>query len=421
MIFKKSINVALGWRNQYCGIYKIKNKPFYFIDNEYYFKRNDVYGFEDDAERFVFFSKAVLEAIPYLGFTPDLIHCHDWHTAPLILFLKEHYHSISNTLSVFTIHNLKYQGIFNKNILPDLLSLNEDIYNYPELEFFGQVNFMKCGIKMADLVTTVSRTYSEEIKTPFFGEQLDGVCKDRGDQLYGIINGIDYEVYNPKIDKYIVARYGKDTIKNKPINKRHLQELLGLPVNDVPMIAMVSRLVSQKGFDLVAHVLDKILRMEIQMVVLGTGEKCYEQLFINYANKYPDKLSANITFDRQLAHKIYAASDIFLMPSLFEPCGLGQMIALRYGTVPVVRKTGGLKDTIQAYDEISGVGNGFVFENYNAHEMFNTLQKAVEIYQLKDKWLHLMQNAISSDCSWSKSAKKYLELYRNLITGDPKQ
>lgn len=420
MITKKVLTVPLGWRKQYCGIQEseFEGVPFYFIDNEYYFKRQGLYGFWDEAERFAFFCRAVLEAIPHLDFMPEIIHCHDWHTGMVSVFLKACYGGdpfYRNLRTVFTIHNLKYQGVFPKEILGDLLGLGEEYFTLDGLEFYNRVSFMKGGINFSDRITTVSETYTREIRTPFYGEQLDGLLRQKSTKLHGILNGIDYGVYDPGSDPYIEETYDWKAPAKKHENKKTLQRFFQLPEKaDTPLLALVSRLVSQKGLDLVARILEELVTMELQMVVLGTGEYQYEELFKGMACRYPDKLAARITFSNELSHLIYAGSDIFLMPSLFEPCGLGQIIALRYGCIPVVRETGGLKDTIKPYNEVSGAGNGFCFTNYNAHDLLFTLKRAIDYYQQKKIWSKLIRSAMKSDFSWYKSAQKYQNLYKNM-------
>ncbi len=416
----KSFDVPMGWRKQYCGIEHMEYEgiPFYFLDNEYYFHRDSLYGFYDDGERFSFFSRAVLEAIEHLDFIPDIIHCNDWHTGMIPLLLREHYkkHGIySDIRTVFTIHNLKYQGLFSSEILGDLLDLGMEYYHADELEFYSGISFMKGGINYSDIITTVSETYSMEIQESFFGERLDGMLRRRSNDLYGIVNGIDYDVYNPYSDEEIFVKYDANSIEDKKNNKIELQEILNLPQNpNIPMISMVSRLVDMKGLDLVLFVLEELLEEDVQVVILGTGDKNYEDKILELASKYPQRLSANILFDNSLAHKIYASSDMFLMPSLFEPCGLGQLIALRYGALPVVRETGGLKDTVMSYNEFTGEGNGFSFTNYNAHDMLYTIKRALKFYEDESLWRRIMRTAMTKDYSWDRSAKKYIDLYEAL-------
>ncbi|MCY6483869.1 glycogen synthase GlgA [Clostridium aestuarii] len=416
-----SYNVPVGWRNQYCGLQYLEYEgiPFYFIDNEYYFKRTEAYGFYDDGERFSYFCRAVLESIEHMdNFIPDIIHCNDWHTAMIPLLLKEHFKSkqqFSDIRTIFTIHNLKYQGVFSKSILGELLDLSEEYFSEDSIKFHDGVSFMKAGINYSDIITTVSKSYAEEIKYDFYGEGLQGVIRENDYKLQGIVNGIDYELFNPKTDKIIKCKYDLYSIKDKAKNKIDLQKILNLPVNkNTPVIGIVSRLVKQKGLELIAFIIEELLSMDVQLVLLGTGEEDYEDLFKYYSTIYPSKLSSNIFFDNVLAEKIYAGADMFLMPSLFEPCGISQLISLRYGTVPIVRETGGLKDTVIPYNEYTDEGNGFSFKNYNAHEMLDVIRYAIEIYRNKNKWKNLMINGMKTDSSWENSAKRYSELYSSL-------
>ncbi|SHE29980.1 glycogen synthase GlgA [Desulforamulus putei] len=421
MVCKKTFTVPLGWRNVYCGLEQLEHEgiTYYFIDNEYYFKRQGLYGFRDDAERYAFFCRAVLESLPHLGFVPRILHCHDWHTGMISVFLQAHYGNhpfYKDIRTVFTVHNLQYQGVFPKDILGDILDLGEEYFTLDGVEFYGQVSFIKGGLNYSHILTTVSETYAREIQTPYYGEQLDGLLRHRRDRLHGIVNGIDTDYYNPATDPHIFVHYSWETPEKKQDNKKYLQEILCLPTrHDIPLLGLVSRLVSQKGLDLIACVLEEILSMDVQLVVLGTGEKRYEELFQHAAGRYPEKVSANIMFGNTLAHRIYAGSDLFLMPSLFEPCGIGQLIALRYGSIPVVRETGGLKDTVQPYNEYTGEGNGFSFTNYNAHDFLYTLKRAVHFYHQGPVWSKILVNAMKSDYSWYKSAQKYQDLYKKLV------
>jgi starch synthase len=429
MTKKVDFIVPVGWREQYCGIEELEFQgvTFYFVDNEYYFKRHGYYGHMDDAERFSFFDRAVLEALPKIDFIPDVLHCHDWHAGMTAVLLEAHYREIpeyANIRTLFTVHNLRYQGVFPKEILGDLLDLDWKYFVPDGLEFFDSVNFMKAGLAFADVISTVSRTYADEIQHPYFGEQLDGLLRNRSERLTGIVNGIDYDFYNPATDSAIFHTYDVNSLEQKAQNKMKLQQRLGLPVNEnAPLISIVSRLVGPKGMDLIERVLVDLIQnvlienpeyQETQIVVLGTGEARYENLFRYAAWQYPMKVSANILFDDALAHQIYAGADMFLMPSLYEPCGIGQLIAMRYGCLPVVRETGGLKDTVIPYNKDAGDGTGFTFANYNAHEMMGTLQTALEVYQDKEIWNGLVRNAMTSDFSWRESARCYLELYEKL-------
>lgn len=420
--YKGQINVRIGWRNKYCGIFKMKHEGvnFYFIDNEYYFNRDGLYGYYDDAERFAFFSKAALEILPTIDYKPDVIHLHDWHTAFASVFLKSHFlhdNYYSDMKTLFTVHNLHYQGVFSKSILDNILDLGLEHFTVDSLEYNGAVNSMKGGLVYSDKISTVSRSYAKEITYPYFGEGLDGVLRKREKDLTGIVNGIDEELYNPKEDEYIYKQYSYKTIEDKLKNKTKLQKDLGLKVDkNIPVIAIISRLVPIKGMDLIMHAMEEILStLDVQIVVLGTGDKNYEDGFKYFAHKYSDKLSANIRFNNELAHKIYAGSDIFLMPSQLEPCGLSQLISLRYGTIPIVRETGGLRDTITYYDKKTDTGNGFTFKTFNAHDMLFTIKNAIELYQDKKTWEKIIKNAMSGDYSWDKSASEYIEIYKDLV------
>ena len=420
MVHCCNVTVPLGWRQLYGGVQRLdyQGVPFYFIDNEYYFKRSGIYCFADEAERFAYFCRAVLEALPHLDFPPPIIHCHDWHTGMISVFLQAFYKDhpfYKDIRTVFTIHNLEYQGLFPHDILGDVLGLADHYFTLEGIEFYGQVSFIKGGLNFSDLLTTVSESYAQEIQSPYFGARLDGLLRHRNNVLSGILNGIDTEIYNPAGDPLISAPYSWQSLELKQHNKKQLQSSLSLPIReDVPLIGLVSRLVSQKGLDLIDHIWQEILQLDVQMVVLGTGEPRYEELFRYAAQRYPDKMSANIFFGNQLAHNIYAGSDLFLMPSLYEPCGLGQLIALRYGSLPLVRETGGLKDTVLPYNQYTGEGNGFSFTNYNAQDLLHTLKMAVSLYQRREIWSKLVTNAMQSDFSWYKSAQKYQNLYKRL-------
>lgn len=419
LIHTTTVNVS--WREQYCGVEFLEHDGIktYFIDNEQYFKRDGLYGYDDDAERFSFFCRAVLDILPQIDFVPDIIHCNDWHTGLIGAILKSEHskaETYANIKTIFSIHNLKYQGIFPAEIVGDVLGLDWSLYHDGGIEFDGCVNFMKAGVVYSDYLTTVSETYAQEIQYEYFGERLQGLIRQRWQSLKGIINGIDYDVYNPKTDKKIFANYDKDNTDNKIENKVRLQGQLGLPVRrDVPMLAVVSRLVSAKGLDLLAHIIEEVVQnQDVQLVILGSGDKIYEDLFKGLAWRFPTKVSANIMFDETLAHRIYAAADIFIMPSQYEPCGIGQLIALRYGTIPVVRETGGLKDTVIPYNKYTNVGNGVSFANYNAHELLFAIKRALGYFQNGYIWSKLMSNAMNSDYSWRKSANVYKELYRSI-------
>lgn len=418
-------SVDVSWRSQYCGVEQLEldGVTFYFIDNEYYFKRDveqSIYGHGDDAERFVFFTNAVLKSIDKLGFYPDVININDWHTGMLPLYLKEKYAHLpkySHIKTIYTIHNLQYQGIFSSDILGDILDIDFRHFNNGDIEYHGQINFMKAGINFADKVSTVSPSYAGEIKTAFYGNTLDGLIRANEYKLVGILNGIDYDINNPQTDQNLFVNYDINSLDKKVQNKIELQKLLKLEVNpNIPMVGIVSRLVSQKGLDLISFMMPEIVNENLQLVVLGTGENQYQSMFHYYDSHYPSKVSANITFDSALAQQIYAASDIFLMPSLFEPCGLSQLMSLRYGTLPIVRETGGLKDTVEPYNEYENTGTGFSFCNYNAHEMMGTVRYAEHVYYDKKRdWNKMVERAMSVDFSWKTSAKKYQQLYDDLI------
>ncbi|MDF2514497.1 MAG: hypothetical protein K0S04_4363, partial [Herbinix sp.] len=353
--------------------------------------------------------------IESIDFKPDVLHCNDWHTGMIVPLLDAHYRqkqAYRNMKTIFTIHNLKYQGVFQQEILGDLLNLGSEYFDVDKLEFYGGVSFMKGGINYADIVTTVSESYAKEIQSPEFGERLDGLLKSRDRDLYGIINGIDYDIYNPESDSEIFLNYNVDSLVGKAMNKNQLQELLGLPVQKhIPLIGMISRIDAMKGFDLVVNIIEELLTLDIQLVVLGTGDPYFEAILKELAIRYSGKLSANIMFSSSLAKKIYAGCDLFLMPSIFEPCGLSQLIALRYGTIPIVRETGGLKDTVNSYNEFTEEGNGFSFNSYHAKDMLFTIKRALGFYEDKSKWDKIIRNAMSGDYSWNSAAHIYEELY----------
>jgi starch synthase len=417
-----TFNVPVGWRNQYGGLQYLEHDgiPFYLIDNEYYFKRNGSYGFYDDGERFSYFCRAVLESINHMiDFTPDVIHLNDWHTGMIAPILREHFRDdprFKDIKTIFTVHNLQYQGIFPKEILGDLLSLSEDYYSDDKVKYYDGVSFMKAGLNFSHKITTVSNSYAQEIKTPFYGEGLHGLLQVRNRDLSGIVNGIDTELFDPEKDNELFSNYNLDNLQGKVQNKLELQKSLGLTVDEnIPMLGMVTRLAGQKGIDLLAHILEELLDLNLQLVILGTGDKKYEDMLKHYASVSPHKLSANITFNNTLAKRIYASSDMFLMPSLFEPCGIGQLLALRYGSLPIVRETGGLKDTVTAYNEYTNEGNGFSFTNYNAHDMLFTIKRALNLYDNKTTWNSLVRRAMSENNSWERSAEEYRNLYSYLL------
>ena len=417
MQFITSISVPVAWRRQYCGIFeaKVDGVVYYFIDNLYYFKRGSLYGHYDDAERFAFFSRAVLEVLKVIDYAPDIIHCNDWQTALIPVYLRLFYRDddrYRNIKTLFTIHNIQYQGKFGKEIL-------EDVFGIPSsesslVEYGDCINLMKGAIECAHRVSTVSPTYAKEILDPWYSHGLDSILREREWKLCGIVNGIDPDVYNPETDKAIVAHYSADNLEGKAADKAALQELMGLKRTDsIPLIAMVTRLVSHKGLDLVKARLDSILSFGVQMIVLGSGDYEYETFMYETANRYPDRFRLATGFNPDLAHKIYAGSDIFLMPSKSEPCGLSQMVALRYGSIPVVRETGGLRDTIS--DSGLGGGNGFTCANYNADDMAHAVYRAVEGFKDREGWKVLTQRAMRCDNSWGASANAYIKLYKSMI------
>ena len=418
----KEFTVSVGWRNQYCGIEELTHQgiTYYFVDNEYYFKREGLYGYFDDGERFAYLNRAILEAIAELDFYPDVLHCHDWHTAMIPYLLRTEYYKRKGyglIKTVFTIHNLQFQGIFPKEVLEDLLGLDYQSFQSGHLEFFGNINFMKGGLVAADKITTVSPTYKEEIQTPTFGEKLDGLLRARKEDLIGILNGIDEDFYNPAIDPLIYQNYKVDTYSKKAVNKKEIQKKFGLPQSAAtPLLVMITRLTKQKGLDLVRCVLREILQEDVQVVILGTGDFEYEEYLRQAARVYPDKLKVYTGFSEELAHKLYSAADLFLMPSQFEPCGLGQMIAMRYGAIPIVRETGGLNDTVKAYNEFTGRGNGFSFQNFNAHDMLYTVQRALSFYHDQPVWKSIVKQAMEKDYSWAQSAFSYSQLYAELVS-----
>lgn len=414
--------LPLAWRKQYCGVEKLEldGRTVYFIDNEYYFKRDALYGFGDDAERIAFFAKAVVSAIPYLaqvdGFAPQILHCNDWHTALSPVYLREQYRDIAacrGVKAVFSVHNLKFQGQYDPFILGDVLGLD----NTPaagQLLHNGAVNYMHGALCYADRLLTVSPTYAQEICQDAYGEGLQGLFCARRSVLGGILNGIDTGVYNPTCDACLPAHFSARDLSGKVQCKRAVQRDLGLPQDDVPLLVLISRLTGQKGLDLLLHIMDELLAEPVQVAVLGVGDERYEQAFARLDAVQPN-FAARLLFDDAWAHRLYAGADMLLMPSQFEPCGLAQMIAMRYGTLPIVRETGGLKDSVQPYNQYTGAGNGFSFANYNAHELLFTIKLALAAYNNTAAWGRLVQNALSADFSWRRSAGQYADVYRQLL------
>ncbi len=411
------MNVKLGWRDLYCGLYEtvFNGVTFYFIDNEYYFKRVGIYGHFDDGERFAYFSKAVLECVKTMDFNPDIIHCHDWQTGMIPTFLRVFYHDdpkLCKMKTIFTIHNIQYQGNFDMYFAEDVLGLSESKRGM--VEYDGRCNYMKAGIDQCDAISTVSPTYAQEIQDPWYAWGLDKLLRERKYKLAGILNGIDTESYDPSTDTEIPATFSKFDLSGKAKCKEELQKELGLETNpDAMLIGMVGRLVSHKGLDLVRAVGDRIMEGNVQIAVLGSGESAYEAFFRRLQEKYPGRVSFVCGFIPSLSRKIYAGADTFLMPSKSEPCGLAQMIALRYGTIPIVRETGGLKDSIK---DLGGHrGNGFTFKTYNADDMLGAINRAQILFAKNERWKEAVLNALSCDFSWSRSAHAYTRLYEAIL------
>ena len=414
--------VELCWRRQYCGIKSLEYQgvTFYFVDNQYYFGRSYIYGLGgDEYERFGFFDRAVIDALVHLDFKPDVVHCHDWQTGMIPALLKIQYAQYpfyQDMKTVYTIHNLQYQGVFPIKAVQDTLGLGDSLFTSDKLECYGCANYMKAGLVYADELTTVSPSYADEIQTAFYGERLDGLLRARQDHLVGILNGIDINDYDPAKDPQIYANYDPYHLGGKEICKQELQKELGLEVDPtVPLVGIISRLSNQKGFDLIECVIRELMATGIQLVVLGMGEAKYTNLFSWAESEYPGRLATRFAMNHQLAHRIYAGSDMFLMPSQFEPCGLSQMIAMRYGSVPIARETGGLRDTVLSYNKFTDEGNGFTFFNYNAHDMLHTVRRAVHYYNNnRDVWYRLIVRGMTGDYSWYSSAGKYMALYEEV-------
>ncbi len=421
MKFITSISVPVAWRRQYCGIFEAKanNVTYYFIDNQYYFKRNSIYGHFDDAERFAFFSRAILEMLPYIDFKPDVIHTNDWQTALVPVYYRLFYANndwYKNIKQLFTIHNIQYQGQYDSAILSDVFGIpksEKDLMEYDKC-----INLMKGAIESANWVSTVSPSYANEILDPWFSHKLDPILRQRAWKLSGILNGIDVNSYDPQTDESIFKNYSIETVEDKAVNKQGLQERMGLNVDpNVPVIGMVTRLVSHKGLDLVKAAVNNIMQYSnAQFAVLGSGDWEYEAYFKGMQEKYPGRFSICVGFIPELSRKIYAGSDLFLMPSKSEPCGLSQMISLRYGTIPIIRETGGLRDSIT--DSRDGMGNGFTFKSYNYNDMLDSIHAAIYQYNSdKEGFEILVKRAMECDNSWSKSAKEYMRLYKDLVKG----
>jgi len=398
--------------------------PVYFIGRDEFFDREHLYStpkgdYFDNAERFIFFSKAVFTLCQLISFSPAIIHHHEWQTGLIPAYLRSIYQNdplFSRTAVVFTIHNIAYQGVFKKEKFR-LTGLPNEMYNPEGIEFWERINFMKAGIVYADVLNTVSRKYSEEIQTPEYGYGLEGILRKRKEALYGILNGVDYQDWDPSHDPYLIARYNPQDLSGKRECKKDLLKVFNLPssLENFPLLGMISRLADQKGFDLLAEILDELFTLDIGFVLLGTGEQKYHDLFTEVARKYPQKAGIRIAYDDRLAHKIEAGADFFLMPSKYEPCGLNQIYSLKYGTIPIVRATGGLDDTIVNYDPATGKGNGFKFVRYDAKEFLNQMKVAIGFYSQPEHWKQLLRNAMAADFSWQRSAEAYLRLYRKAL------
>lgn len=424
-----SIKVPMDTGDENAGLFvaNFKGVQVFFIDNPEYFSREQLYGtpqgdYPDNDRRFTFFQRAVPESIKAINFKPDVMHCHDWQTGLLPLYLKTIYKDeplFQKTKTFFTIHNLAYQG----NFPPDSLSVTGlpwDVFSLDGLEFWGKLSFLKAGLVYSDVLTTVSEKYAEEIQTKEMGCGMEGVLSNRSEDLHGVLNGIDMEVWNPETDRNITANFSAKDLTRKLINKAVLQKENSLPVNSsIPLLGIITRLADQKGLDILAPAMEDLAKMDIQFVLLGTGEEKYHKIFSELGKKYPEKFGMNILFDAKMAQRIYAGSDMFLMPSYFEPCGLGQMISLRYGTVPVVRATGGLADTITNYDPSTGKGNGFVFSDYTSSALLDAISRAIEVFQDRRAWLKLVKEGMKRDFSWEASAKKYISLYKEALKKKP--
>lgn len=417
-----SFTVEVGWRKQYCGIKRLdfQGVRYYFIDNLYYFGRDQIYGYDDDAERFAFFQLAVIEMMEKIAFIPDILHVNDYHTAMIPFLLKEKYHWIEDyqaIRTVLTIHNIEFQGQYAPEMLGDLFGVGQRRYDEGALRWHNQLNFMKAGIAYANHINTVSPSYAEEIKTAEFGAGLEEILRIESQKLSGILNGIDYEINDPSNDPALVAPFDAADLTGKALNKVALQKLVGLPENSkVPLLSVVSRLTYQKGFHLLLEELEHLLQFDLQFVLLGTGDPRFEEAFRQIVARYPEKATAKITFDVTLAQKIYAGSDLFLMPSAFEPCGLSQMIAMRYGTLPVVHEIGGLKDSVRPFNPMTNQGTGFGFEQFNGFYLTEAVKQGLQVYHDSPSvWAKLQQAAMTTDFSWETSCQSYIDLYNRLL------
>jgi starch synthase len=420
-----SFSVPLGSWNERGSVFqyaKNKNTMVYFVGKDIFYDRPELYGtakadYPDNAERFIFFSRAILELCLSIDFKPDILHCNDWQTGLVPLYLDKFYRApmaLSHTKTVFTIHNLGYQGIFPHDDLR-LTGLEEDVFTPDGIEFWGKINLLKAGLVYSDIITTVSKTYSREIQTSKYGNGLEGVLAKRSKDLYGIVNGIDYRAFDPARDHAIWKTFSASKPEGKLACKRALQKMADLPVSGDLFIGMVTRLADQKGLDILVEALSEIMSLDIQIIILGTGDEKYHSILADEASRYQNRMRVLLQYDEQIAKNIYAGCDLFLMPSRYEPCGLGQMIALRYGTVPLVRKTGGLADTVTNYNQKTGLGNGFLFKEYSAPALVHCLRHAISVYPNKKKWERLMQNGMKQDFSWEHSAQEYVKVYRKAL------
>lgn len=414
-----SFSISLTWRQQYVGLFRLKSRKkklkVYFIDNEYYFCRDGIYGFYDDGERYAYFAKAVLASMDALDYRPDVLHCHDWQTALIPVYLNAEFRtSFPATRTVFTIHNVEYQGKVGSDFFGEVLGLDD--YWRGICAYDGCVNFMKAAIVTADLVTTVSENYAKELRYPYYAHGLSGILAAKGSSLQGITNGIDVDVFDPATDTALVRPFSAESFADKKENKRALQKELGLAESDAPILAMVSRLAGHKGIDILCYILRRLLERELQLVVLGTGEAKFEHALQQVAVDYPEKMSVNLMFNPAFANRIYAGADIYLMPSKSEPCGLSQLIAMHYGTVPVVNETGGLKDTVLPYDPTTGEGRGFTFKSYNGDDFLGAIDRALDVYYNdRPAWDRLAQSDMQLDFSWKLPAQKYMQLYASIL------
>lgn len=411
--------VPVSWRRQYCGVFECTHNGvvYYFLDNEYYFKRDGIYGFYDDAERFAFFSRAILEMVNYVDFEPDILHCNDWQTALAPVYLNLFYRNMAKfkrMKSVFTIHNIQYQGKYGLEINNELLGIPQYAVNV--VEYDKCVNFMKGAILQCDMVSTVSPTYAKEILDPWFSHGLDPVLRNKGDRLRGILNGIDTKNYDPETDRELVSNFSAACLEKKAPNKLALQREFGLPEDGEKLvIGIVTRLVAHKGLDLIKYILEDLLALDVQVAVLGSGDYLYENFFEEMQRRHPEKLGVKIGFIPSVSRLIYGGADALLMPSKSEPCGLSQMIALRYGTVPIVRETGGLKDSIQDWGDGESGGNGFTFKTYNAHDMLGAIKRCKMKYDYKPEWDTIVKHALECDMSWGRSANEYIKMYKEIL------